>query len=124
MACFYNDAVTCRTRDCLFCGWNPDVTEKRKGLIRIDARKALRGAKELAERRNDREYTEKASKRKRPVRAINDANGIVREFDAIGECAAALAIDPKSIWTVLNGYQKTSKGWRFEDVKAQKEARI
>ena len=124
MACFYNDAVTCRFRDCIFCGWNPDVSEKRKGLIRIDARKALRGAKELAERREDGAHNKRDNKRKRPIRAINEVKGIVREFDAIGECAAALAIDPKSIWTVLSGYQKTSKGWRFEDVKVQKEAQI
>lgn len=117
--CDYNEAIFCKYRDCAHCGWNPSVSSERLKTLHFDAKKALRRVKTLATRRNDGRYTKGVSRRWHPVRAIHDGLHMELEFDTIADCAAGLDVDPKCIRLVLNGYQKTSKGWRFEDLKAR-----
>lgn len=52
--------------------------------------------------------------RRSPVKAINVSTSEELFFDSQHDAARALGISQQHIWGVLNGYRKTSGGYRFE----------
>lgn len=53
-------------------------------------------------------------KRRTPIAAINITTGERMVFDSQHDAARALCVSQQHIWGVLNGYRKTTGGYRFE----------